>query len=85
MLPAALLMGMPMPLAMTALARQGRDRVFIWAWGVNGCFSVVGAALVPIIATSWGLNAVLMVGAGAYLFAVPAVREMFPAPVPGGL
>jgi hypothetical protein len=78
----ALLMGLPMPLAMAALARQGRDRVFIWAWGVNGCFSVVGAALVPIVATALGLNAVLAMAASAYLAAVPAVRAVFPAPVP---
>jgi hypothetical protein len=78
----ALLMGSPMPLAMAALARQGRDRVFIWAWGVNGCFSVVGAALVPIVATALGLNAVLAMAASAYLAAVPAVRAVFPAPVP---
>jgi len=80
-LPPALLMGLPMPLAMTALARQGRDRVFIWAWGTNGCFSVVGAALVPIVATAWGLDAVLAMAAGAYLTAVLAVRGVVPAPV----
>jgi len=81
-LPPALLMGLPMPLAMTAFARQGRDRVFIWAWGINGCFSVVGAAVVPIIATSLGLNAVLEIAGGAYLAAVPAIRAIFPVPVP---
>jgi hypothetical protein len=80
-LPPALLMGLPMPLAMTALARQGRDRVFIWAWGTNGCFSVVGAALVPLVATAWGLNAVLATAAGAYLTAVLAVRGVVPAAV----
>jgi hypothetical protein len=79
-LPPALLMGLPMPLAMTALTRQRRDRVFIWAWGINGSFSVVGAAVVPIIATSFGLNAVLMISAGAYICAVFTVRGMFPAP-----
>ena len=81
-LPPALLMGLPMPLAMTTLARQGRDRVFIWAWGINGCFSVVGAALVPIAATALGLNAVLAMAAGAYLASVYAVRGVVPVPVP---
>ena len=33
--------------------------MFVWAWGINGCFSVIGAALVPIVATSFGLSAVL--------------------------
>jgi hypothetical protein len=76
-MPPALLMGFPMPIAMTTLARLGKDRVFVWAWGINGCFSVVGAALVPIIATSLGLNAVLAFAGGAYLAAILAVGALF--------
>jgi hypothetical protein len=70
--PPAFLMGFPMPTAMTSLARLGKDHMFLWAWGINGCFSVIGAAMVPIIATSFGLNAVLMIAGGAYLLAIPA-------------
>ena len=70
--PPSFLMGFPMPMAMTSLARLGKDHMFLWAWGINGCFSVVGAALVPIIATSFGLSAVLMISGGAYLVAIPA-------------
>jgi len=47
--PPAFLMGFPMPTAMTTLARLGKDHMFLWAWGINGCFSVIGAAAVPII------------------------------------
>ena len=43
-LPPAFLMGFPMPTAMTSLARLGKDHMFLWAWGINGCFSVIGAA-----------------------------------------
>jgi SAM-dependent methyltransferase len=68
--PPAFLMGFPMPIAMTWLARQGKDHMFLWAWGINGCFSVVGAALVPVIATSFGLGAVLMASGCAYLLAI---------------
>ena len=71
-LPPAFLMGFPMPTAMTTLGRLGKDHMFLWAWGINGCFSVIGAALVPIIATSFGLPAVVLVGAIAYLVALPA-------------
>lgn len=71
-LPPAFLMGFPMPTAMTTLGRLGKDHMFLWAWGINGCFSVIGAALVPIIATSFGLPAVVLVGAFAYLVALPA-------------
>ncbi|HEY6995010.1 MAG TPA: hypothetical protein VH397_14975 [Xanthobacteraceae bacterium] len=70
--PPAFLMGFPMPTAMTSLARLGKDHMFLWAWGINGCFSVIGAAAVPIVATLFGLNAVLMVAGGAYLLAIPA-------------
>ena len=70
--PPAFLMGFPMPMAMTSLARLGKDHMFLWAWGINGCFSVIGAALVPIVATSFGLPAVVLVGAIAYLVALPA-------------
>jgi hypothetical protein len=71
--PPAFLMGFPMPTAMTTLARLGKDHMFLWAWGINGCFSVIGAAAVPIVATLFGLNAVLMIAGAAYLLAIPAI------------
>ncbi|HYD06202.1 MAG TPA: hypothetical protein VEC60_10770 [Reyranella sp.] len=71
LMPPAFLMGFPMPTAMTTLGRLGKDHMFLWAWGINGCFSVIGAALVPIVATSFGLPAVVLVGAVAYLVALP--------------
>ncbi len=70
--PPSFLMGFPMPTAMTSLARLGKDHMFLWAWGINGCFSVIGAALVPIIATSFGLTAVFIISGCAYLLAIPA-------------
>jgi hypothetical protein len=70
--PPAFLMGFPMPTGMTTLARLGKDHMFLWAWGVNGCFSVIGAAVVPLVATSYGLSAVMIVAGGAYLVALPA-------------
>ena len=70
--PPAFLMGFPMPVAMATLAVLRKDTMFLWAWGINGCFSVVGAALVPIVATAFGLSAVLYLGAAAYLVAIPA-------------
>jgi SAM-dependent methyltransferase len=88
--PPAFLMGFPMPTAMTTLARLGKDHMFLWAWGINGCFSVIGAAMVPIVATSFGLGAVLTIAGGAYLLAIPAFfavllplrRDSAPAQLP---
>ena len=59
MAPPAFLMGFPMPTAMTTLGRLGKDHMFLWAWGINGCFSVIGAAAVPLVATAFGLSTVL--------------------------
>ena len=70
--PPAFLMGFPMATAMTWLTRLKKDHMFVWAWGINGCFSVIGAALVPIVATNFGLAAVLAVAGVAYLVAIPA-------------
>ena len=65
-------MGFPMPTAMTTLGRLGKEHMFIWAWGVNGCFSVIGAAAAPVIATNFGLGAVIEIAGCAYLLALPA-------------
>ena len=70
--PPAFLMGFPMATAMTWLTRLGKDHMFVWAWGINGCFSVIGAALVPIVATNFGLAAVLGIAGVAYLVAIPS-------------
>ncbi|MGD1035844.1 MAG: hypothetical protein ABR878_01345 [Roseiarcus sp.] len=70
--PPAFLMGFPMPTAMTTLGRLGKEHLFIWAWGVNGCFSVIGAAAAPVIATNFGLGAVIEIAGLAYLLALPA-------------
>lgn len=70
--PPAFLMGFPMAIGMGVLTRLKKESMFLWAWGVNGCFSVIGAALVPIIATSFGLAAVIAIAGAAYLIAIPA-------------
>src|SRR4030065_2709895 len=40
----SLLMGMPFPLGLRYLG-EGRNARIAWAWGINGCFSVVRASL----------------------------------------
>ncbi|MEO6298428.1 MAG: hypothetical protein ABIV25_00385 [Paracoccaceae bacterium] len=74
--PAAFLMGFPMATALNWLARNGQDRLFVWAWGINGCTSVVGAAAVPLIAVTTGLSSVLLLAASAYLLSIPAFLAM---------
>jgi len=74
--PPAFLMGLPMATGMSVLTRLKKDEMFLWAWGVNGCFSVIGAALVPLVATSFGLTAVIAAAGVAYLLIVPAYRGL---------
>ena len=82
--PPAFLMGFPMATGMGWLARLDKEHMFVWAWGINGCFSVVGAAAMPIIATGFGLSMVLKVSGFAYLLAAPAFLALLqpakPAP-----
>jgi spermidine synthase len=83
--PPAFLMGFPMPTAMTTLGRLGKEHLFIWAWGVNGCFSVIGAAAAPVIATNFGLGAVIEIAGFAYLVALPSFFGVISKDAPSGL
>ncbi|NGZ05227.1 MAG: hypothetical protein G8237_02615 [Magnetococcales bacterium] len=69
--PLAFLMGFPFATGMSWLANLGKERFFLWAWGINGMFSVMGAVLVPLISVSVGLSANLYLAAGLYLLAWP--------------
>lgn len=63
--PLAFFMGMPFPLA---LARLGdiAPNLIPWAWGVNGCASVVSAVLATILAIAVGFNAVIVLALSLY-------------------
>ncbi len=72
LLPPAFLMGFPFPTGMAMLSRLGKGHFFLWAWGINGLFSVVGSVAVPLVAVLFGLKALMWVAASAYLLALPA-------------
>ena len=63
--PAALLMGMPFPLGIRLLTGTN-DSEIPWAWGINGCLSVVGTLLASVIAVEAGFAWVMIVAALAY-------------------
>ncbi len=74
--PPGLLMGMPFPKGLALLERRAPALV-TWAWGVNGAASVVASILAALLALSFGLSAVLTVGALCYIGAwvtVVAIR-----------
>ena len=81
--PLAFLMGFPFATGMAMLSKLGKDRFFLWAWGINGCFSVVGAVLVPIVAVVFGLSTLLIAAGVIYLAALPAFFSLLrPAATP---
>src|SRR5438093_12086622 len=51
--PLAFLMGMPFPLALVRVA-AARSALVPWAWGINGCASVLSAILAILLAMSLG-------------------------------
>jgi hypothetical protein len=70
--PLAFLMGFPFATGMAMLAKLGKEHFFLWAWGINGSFSVVGAVLVPILGVVFGLSTGLLVAAACYAACLPA-------------
>lgn len=69
--PLAFCMGVPFPIAL-----RGIDEPLVpWAWGINGCASVVSAALATLLAVDVGFSVVLWLALALYAGS-PAV---FPA------
>ena len=68
--PVAFAMGMPFPLGLTRLS-AGAPALVPWAWGINGCASVVSAVLAALLAIDWGFAAVA--GLALVLYGVAAV------------
>jgi hypothetical protein len=58
--PLALLMGMPFPLALSSLA-DNAQAMNPWAWGINGCASVISASLATLLAIHFGFSSVILI------------------------
>ena len=71
--PLAFFMGMPFPLGLARVARADPDLV-PWAWGLNGCASVVSAAAATLLTMHLGLEATVVIAVGLYLLAALALR-----------
>jgi hypothetical protein len=71
--PLAFAMGMPFPLGLSRLTAEA-PQLLPWAWGVNGCASVVSAVATPLLAMEVGFSGVLLIAAllyGATLLVLP--------------
>ncbi len=66
--PLAFAMGLPFPLGLARLARTAPAFV-PWAWGLNGCASVIAAIAALLIAIESGLTATLLIALLLYALA----------------
>ncbi|HET9485579.1 MAG TPA: hypothetical protein VFO79_16575, partial [Xanthomonadales bacterium] len=69
--PLGFAMGMPFPLGLARLAAADPARV-AWAWGINGCASVLSALLAVLLALEAGYDAVMYAAAALYFIAARA-------------
>jgi hypothetical protein len=65
-------MGMMFPLGLEKI----QPGMLPWAWGANGCFSVIGAVLASVLAMDFGFTAVLLTGAALYAGAGLTFRRL---------
>jgi len=66
--PLAFLMGMPFPLGLSRLAASSSETI-PWAWGVNGCASVISSVLAVLLAMNYGFNMIIIIALSFYLLA----------------
>lgn len=64
--PLGFLMGMPFPLGIKILGEKN-ERLIPWAWGINGCFSVISTMLSILLSSLFGFQVVFILAAGIYL------------------
>jgi predicted membrane-bound spermidine synthase len=76
--PLAFCMGMPFPKGLSQLGQHAPD-LMSWAWGINGCASVISAVLASLIAMHFGFNIVIAIASLLYIMAAMS----FPKPVAG--
>ncbi|MCP4470833.1 MAG: hypothetical protein GY815_09130 [Gammaproteobacteria bacterium] len=72
--PLGFCMGMPFPIGLSALT-TGPPSLTAWAWGINGCASVISAILATLLAIHFGFNAVIVLALGCYLAAAVSFPE----------
>lgn len=63
--PLGFFMGMPFPLGLTKLG-QTKPALIPWAWGINGCASVISAILATLIAMQFGFTVLIILAIALY-------------------
>ena len=71
--PLAICMGIPFPAGLATLSRFAGHYV-PWAWGINGCASVISAVLATVLALHFGFSMVILAAVILYLSIIIAHR-----------
>ena len=71
--PLGIVLGMFFPLGVK-LAADANPMLVPWAWGINGCTTVVGTILAVIVAISWDFRGVTLLSLAIYALGVAAMR-----------
>ncbi|MGZ8152648.1 MAG: SAM-dependent methyltransferase, partial [Methylovulum sp.] len=66
--PLGFCMGMPFPMALARLS-QTTPALIPWAWGINGCASVISAILATLIAMQFGFTVLIFLAIALYCLA----------------
>jgi hypothetical protein len=66
--PLGFCMGMPFPMALSSIS-QTTPALIPWAWGINGCASVISAILATLIATQFGFTVLIFLAVALYCVA----------------
>ncbi|MDD1637189.1 MAG: SAM-dependent methyltransferase [Methylococcaceae bacterium] len=67
--PLGFCMGMPFPMALAKIS-QTTPALIPWAWGINGCASVISAILATLIAMQFGFTVLVFLAIALYCVAV---------------
>jgi hypothetical protein len=73
--PSGFFMGMAFPLGIKKAQYTHEGAPTAWYWGINGAFSVISSVLAVAVAVFWGVTITLLVGLGAYMIALVALRR----------
>jgi len=74
--PLAFWMGMPFPLALERVSKR-LPALVPWAWGVNGCASVLSAVLATLLAMNVGFTVVVLLAVMLYVLAAALLHAPF--------
>jgi hypothetical protein len=68
LVPVSFFMGIPFPIGLSYLSIRD-ENVVPWAWGINGCVSVISTVLAIIVSVELGFTWVMVFASIAYFFA----------------